>query len=105
MIKYDDFAKLDLRIGEVKSAEKIEGTHLLKLIVDTGGERTIVAAIADEYSADKLVGKKIVVVTNLEPRKIRGIESHGMLLAALGDGDRPVLIVPDAKVMPGAQVK
>lgn len=102
MIKYDDFAKLDLRIGEVKKAEKIERTHQLKLEVDVGETRTIVSSIADDYSPEELVGKKVVVVANLEPRKICGVESQGMLLCAM-EGKKAVLLMPGGKLLSEAR--
>jgi methionyl-tRNA synthetase len=83
-----DFQKLDLRVAEVKQAEKVEGTDkLLKLQIDIGGEpRQIVAGIAQHYKPEELIGKKIVVVANLKPATIRGVESRGMLLAASAGG-------------------
>lgn len=93
-------------MGEIVKAEKIEGSEkLLKLIVDLGSEkRQIVAGIAKEYSVDELIGKEIVVVANLEPKKLMGIESQGMLLAADFEG-KPVILIPEKKVPPGAKVK
>ncbi len=106
MIKFENFQKIDLRVGEIVKAEKIEGSEkLLKLIVDLGSEkRQIVAGIAKEYSVDELIGKEIVVVANLEPKKLMGIESQGMLLAADFEG-KPVILIPEKKVPPGAKVK
>lgn len=93
LIEYDDFAKLTLRTGTVLAAEKVEGADkLLKLRVDTGSERTIVAGIAKHYTAEEMVGKTIIVLVNLKPRKLRGIVSEGMLLAATAaDGHLRVL--------------
>lgn len=87
-------------------AEKIEGADkLLKLIVDLGDEkRQIVAGIAKHYSPDQLIGKKIVVVANLKPAKLRGVESQGMLLAASID-DELCLITPEKDIKEGARVK
>jgi len=87
-------------------AEKIEGADkLLKLIVDLGDEkRQIVAGIAKHYSPDQLIGKKIVVVANLKPAKLRGVESQGMLLAA-SIGDELCLITPEKDIKEGARVK
>lgn len=83
-ISFDEFKKMDLRVGEVIKAEKVEGTDkLLKLEVDIGTEkRTMVAGMADVYSPEDLIGKKVIVIVNLKPALIRGIESQGMLLAA-----------------------
>lgn len=86
IITFDDFVKVDLRVGEIKIVEEIEGADKLwKLTVDTGeeiGERIICAGIKEHYSKEELMNKKIIVVVNLAPRKMRGIESQGMLLAA-----------------------
>lgn len=106
MITYDDFAKLELRIGTIKSAERVENTdRLLKIEVDLGNEtRQIVAGIAQAVTdPSDLVGTQVTVVANLEPRMIRGIESEGMLLAAEKDGI-PVVLQPAQPVEPGSQV-
>ena len=86
MITLEDFSKLDLRVAQILEAEKVEGADkLLKLQIDLGEEkRQIVAGIAERFSPTELIGKKIVVIVNLKPAKIRGIESNGMLLAAGG---------------------
>lgn len=83
MITFDDFKKLDIRIGRVLSAEKVSGTDkLMKLEVDFGTEkRLLVAGIAQFFEPDHLIGKEVPVLMNLEPRSIRGIESQGMILA------------------------
>ena len=82
-----------MRVGEVKSAERVAGADkLLKLMVDIGDEvRQMVAGIATVYEPEKLVGRKVVVVTNLQPRKLRGVESNGMILAASAPDGSPVL--------------
>lgn len=105
-ISYDYFSKLQIRIAEVKAAEKVEGaTKLLRLQVSLGDEeRQIVAGIAQYYEPETLVGKKIVLLANLEPAKIRGVESNGMLLAADGDG-RAVILQPEIDVPAGAKVR
>ncbi len=105
MITLDDFKKLDIRIAKIEKAEKVEGTDkLLKLEINIGEERrTIVAGIATEYSPEELGGKFIVVICNLEPVKIRGIESNGMLLAAV-DKDKISLLTVDKDVNPGTKV-
>ena len=86
-ITFKDFQRMDLRVAEVIRAERVEGADkLLQLQVDLGDEmRTIVAGIAQEYAPEDLIGRKIVVIANLEPARIRGIESKGMLLAAGGE--------------------
>ena len=105
MITFSDFTKLDLRTAVVKTAERVEkADRLLKLEVDIGGEiRQVVAGIAARYAPEDLVGKKIVVLTNLAPAKIRGVESNGMLLAAV-DGDEIGLVTVDGDISPGASV-
>ncbi len=94
-ISYQDFAKLDLRVATVLAAEPVEGSSkLLKLSIRVGGEqRTLAAGIAAFYSPEQLVGKKIIVVYNLAWRKLKGIESQGMLLAASPDDDSQVKLL------------
>lgn len=106
MITFDDFRKLDIRIGKILSAEKIEGADkLLKMEIDFGIEkRQIVAGIAETYQPDQLLGKEVPVLMNLETRKIRGTESQGMILAA-DAGGKPVLMHPDREVPPGSVVR
>jgi methionine--tRNA ligase beta chain len=106
MITYDDFRKLDIRIGTVISAEKIQGTDkLLTLEIDFGTEkRHIVAGLAEMYQPDHLIGKEIPVLLNLETRRIRGVESHGMILAVDVDG-KPILLLPERATPPGSIVR
>jgi methionine--tRNA ligase beta chain len=106
MIIFDDFKKLDIRIGKILSAEKIKGTDkLMKLEVDFGAEkRQIVAGIAEFFTPDHLIGKEIPVLMNLEPRSIRGIESQGMILAIDVEG-KPVLLHPEKEVPPGSVIR
>jgi methionyl-tRNA synthetase len=107
-ITIDDFAKVELRVGVVKSAEKIQGADkLLKVMVDIGDEvRQVLAGIALAYAPEQLVGRKVVVVTNLAPRKMRGQESNGMLLAASDGADgKPVLVTFAEDISAGAKVK
>ena len=99
MISFEDFKKLDLRVAEVLEAREHTGAdklHVLKIAI---GDETkqIVAGIREQYSPDELVGKKIVIVNNLEPATIRGEESNGMLLAARGD-EGPVVLLPEKDV-------
>jgi methionyl-tRNA synthetase len=93
MITIDDFLKVDLRVAQVKFAEKVKGADkLLRLEIDLGYEqRQILAGIALAYTPEQLIGRKIVVVANLLPRKLKGLESQGMLLAASPEGGLPVL--------------
>jgi methionyl-tRNA synthetase len=107
-ITIDDFAKVELRVGQVKVAEKVKGADkLLRLEVDLGTEtRQIVAGIAKAYVPEKLVGRKVVIVANLAPRKLRGLESQGMIVAAsLGDDGVPVLAGFLEDVPVGARLK
>jgi methionyl-tRNA synthetase len=92
-ISIEDFAKVELRVGQVKVAEKVKGADkLLRLEVDLGTEvRQVVAGIAEAYAPESLVGRKVVIVTNLAPRKLRGLESNGMIVAASPEGGKPVL--------------
>ena len=105
-ISIDDFAKVDLRTAVVTAAEKVGGTDkLLKLQLELGGEtRQIVAGIAEHYVPEDLVGKIIVVVANLEPAVIRGVESNGMLLAASSDDSVVVVTIDDTKVGSGIRI-
>jgi len=106
-ISIDDFAKVELRVAQVKVAERVKGADkLLRLEVDLGTEvRQIVAGIAEAYAPETLVGRKIVIVANLAPRKLRGLESNGMLLAASLEGGRPVLAGFLEDVPLGARLK
>ena len=92
-ISIDDFAKVELRVAQVKTAERVKGTDkLLRLEVDLGTEvRQLVAGIAEAYEPETLIGRKIVIVANLAPRKLRGLESNGMIVAASPEGGKPVL--------------
>jgi methionyl-tRNA synthetase len=106
LITVQDFAKADLRIGKVVSAERVKKSDkLLCLQVDTGSMRQIVAGIGKTYAPEDLVGRKIVVVTNLHPAKLMGIESQGMLLAATGADGVPVILMPDKEVEEGSRIK
>ncbi len=107
VIEYSDFEKLDLRIARVESAEKVQGADkLLKLDLDLGEEkRTVVAGIAPYYSPEEIVGKKIVYLKNLKPRKLRGIESQGMILAAEDEEGRVALLTVDREIGLGAKVE
>jgi len=108
-IGIDDFAKVEMRVGQIKTAERIVGADkLLKLTVDIGTEiRQICAGIAQYYDPEKLIGRKVAVVVNLAPRKLRGVESNGMIIAAaVGPEGRPVLAgFPDEDVEVGARLK
>lgn len=129
MITFDEFKKAELKVATIEAAERVEGSEkLIKLQLDLGvvssapavqapaeGEeqvpapepvrekRQIVAGIGKRYAPEELIGKQIVIVANLAPRALMGIESHGMLLAA-SDDDGLALVTPDRNVTPGAQV-
>jgi methionyl-tRNA synthetase len=105
-ISMDDFMKIDLRVASVLAAESVpNATKLLKLTLEVGEEtRTILAGIAEMYQPEELVGRQVVVVTNLAPRKMRGIESQGMLLAADVEG-QAILLQPETKVPSGSRVR
>jgi methionyl-tRNA synthetase len=106
LITINDFARVKLKIGNVLKAERVEGSNkLIKLQVDTGEKRQIVAGIGKSYTPEHLEGKKIVVVTNLKPAKLMGVESQGMILAATDDGGEPVILIPEKDVKEGALIK
>ena len=107
-ITIDDFAKIDLRVATVLEAERVKGADkLLRLVVDLGFEkRQILAGIALAYKPESLIGRKVVIVANLQPRKLRGLESNGMIVAAsIGTEDRPVLAGFHEEVENGARLK
>ncbi|HVX65360.1 MAG TPA: methionine--tRNA ligase subunit beta, partial [Bryobacteraceae bacterium] len=107
-ITIDDFAKVELRVARVLTAEAVKGaSKLLKLSVDAGeGQpRTLVAGIAEAYQPEQLIGRKVVIVANLEPRKLRGIESNGMIVAASVEGGKPVLAGFLEDIPVGARLK
>jgi methionyl-tRNA synthetase len=108
LISIEEFAKVDMRVGEVKAAEHVPGaSKLLKLMVDIGTEvRQVVAGLAEYYRPENLIGMKVVMVTNLQPRKLRGVESNGMIVAAsVGDHGHPVLVTFKEEVENGARLK
>ncbi|MGE5568373.1 MAG: methionine--tRNA ligase [Rhodospirillales bacterium] len=107
-ISIDDFAKVDMRVGRVLEAEPVKGANkLLKLKVDIAEPqpRTLVAGIAEAYTPEQLIGRKVVIVANLQPRKLRGIESNGMIVAASLEGGKPVLAGFLEDVPVGARLK
>jgi methionyl-tRNA synthetase len=106
-IGIDDFMKVDLRVAKVLEAEKVPNSRkLVKMRVDVGTEqRTLVAGIAEAYEAEQLVGRTIVVVFNLKPAKLMGIESNGMVLAASPEGGKPALVTFSQDVAPGTRVR
>jgi methionyl-tRNA synthetase len=108
-ITIDDFAKVELRVAQILVAERIpKADKLLRLEVDLGefGKRQILSGIAEWYAPEDLIGRRIVVITNLAPRKMRGLESHGMLLAAShGEGGKPVLATFGEDIALGSRLK
>ena len=105
MITYDEFSKLDLRVAKVVSAEPHPNAdRLIVLQIDLGDEqRQIVAGLRQWYAPEDMVGRQIVIVANLEPARLRGVESNGMLLAVDGE-DTVALLAPSVDVAPGAKV-
>ncbi len=105
-ISIQDFSEIDLRVAVIKSAEEHpDADKLVVLKIDAGdGEKQLVAGIKNHYSTEELVGKKIIVVNNLAPAVLRGVESQGMLLAAR-DGDEVVLLTTEKDVEPGSRVQ
>jgi methionyl-tRNA synthetase len=98
--------KLDIRIGTIKAAEKVQGTDkLIRLEVDLGEElRQVVAGMAHTYAPEAFIGKQVPILANLEPRTLRGIESRGMILA-VDVGGKPVMLLPDCEVPAGSVVR
>lgn len=112
-IPFNKFAEVALRVGKIISAERVEGSEkLLRLRVDLGeldaagvsAPRQILAGIGKVYAPESLVGREVVVVANLEPRMMMGLESQGMLLAANSESG-PVLLMPEREVLPGATIQ
>ena len=106
-IDYETFCKVEMRVATVLEAESIPGADkILKLILDLGTEkRQLVAGIAKSYTPTDLIGKQVIVVANLQPRKLRGVESNGMILAVGNVAENIVLLTVDRKVDNGLQVK
>lgn len=105
-ISIEDFAKVELKIGRIIAAERVEKSDkLIRLKVDIGEERQIVAGIGKAYDPEYLMGKEIVVVANLKPAKLMGVESRGMLLAASDEDGKPSILILDREVKPGTRVK
>ncbi|MGC9610929.1 MAG: methionine--tRNA ligase subunit beta [Minisyncoccia bacterium] len=105
MVNFEQFKELELKIGKILEAERIEGSDkLLKLKVDLGEPepRQILAGIGKNYSPEEILNREVVIIANLEPRILMGLESQGMLLAASDGG--PVLLRPDREVTPGSSV-
>jgi methionyl-tRNA synthetase len=106
-ISIDEFMKIQLRVAKIVAAERVPNSKkLIKLEVDLGTERrTLVAGIAEAYEADTLVGRHVAIVANLQPAKLMGIESNGMILAASPEGGKPILVTFDEPPPPGTRVR
>lgn len=107
-ISIDEFKKVEARIGTVLAAEAVEGSEkLIKLTLDFGEEtpRQILSGIKQWYTPESLVGKQLLFVTNLAPRSMMGLESHGMLMAVDGANGQPVVVVPETAVPNGSKVR
>ena len=105
-ISYDDFLKLDLRVAQIESIEKIPGkTRIIKGLISLGEEkRDVIIGGAEFYDPEELVGRLVIVITNLEPKKMAGVESNAMLLAA-DLNDKPFWLSVDNSVPPGTKIK
>ena len=106
-IKYEDFMKMDIRVGKIIAAEKVAKTKkLMKLTVDTGiDERTIVSGIAEHYTPEEVIGRQVSVLVNLEPKPLKGIVSQGMILMAENADGSLSFVTPDKEVKPGSEVR
>ena len=107
MITIDDFQKLNIVVGTIESAEEIEGSEkLLKFMINIGNEtRQVLGGLKPSYTPEDLTGKQVLIVENLEPRKLMGMESQGMILAAADEDGKPVIVQPLKKVPNGAIIK
>ena len=106
-VSFEEFKKLDIRVGMIKDVEQIEGSEkLIKLIVDFGDEeRQAVAGIKNYYSAEELIGNKFVFILNLERRKMMGVESQCMILAASDDNGNVILLKPEQDIAVGSKIR
>lgn len=106
-VTFDDFTKMDIRVGEIKAAEKVKkADKLLKLTVDTGLDtRTVISGIAEHYSPEEVIGKKVSILMNLAPRKIRGVESQGMILMAEDEEGNLSFVSPTKEINPGGEIR
>jgi methionyl-tRNA synthetase len=106
-IEYDDFAKMDIRIGTILAAEKVAKTKkLMKLTIDTGiDKRTVVSGIAEHYEPEQIIGQRVSILVNLSPKNLKGIESQGMILMAENNEGRLVFVVPAESINNGSEVR
>lgn len=108
MINYEKFKETEMRVVTVKEADRVLGSEkLLKLVVIDGenSERQVIAGIGKAYEPESLIGRQIVIVANLEPRSLMGLESQGMILAAHGEDGQAVILSPDSPVPPGSEIR
>ncbi len=108
IVNFSDWEKIDLRVGKILKVEDIEGADkLYKLTVDIGSEKkTVCAGLKNHYSKDELKGKKIILFTNLAPRKLKGITSEGMILAAVSEDESEVILLsPEKDIKQGSKVR
>lgn len=106
-ITFDDFAKMDIRAGEIVAAEKVAKTKkLMKLTIDTGiDQRTVVSGIAEYFTPEEVIGRRVSILVNLEPKPLKGIESQGMILMAQDADGKLVFVAPDQPVKPGSEIR
>ncbi len=106
-IVYEDFAKMDIRIGTIIAAEKVAKTKkLLKLTIDTGiDQRTVVSGIAEYFEPENIIGQQVTILVNLAPKMLKGIESQGMILTAENSDGSLVFVTPASKIKEGSEVK
>jgi methionyl-tRNA synthetase len=106
-INFDDFMKMDIRVGTITEAEKVAKTKkLLKLTVDTGiDQRTVVSGIAEHYKPEEIIGKQVSILVNLEPKKLKGIESQGMILMSEDADGTLSFVSPDKANKPGSEIR
>ncbi len=105
-VPYDDFAKLDIRVARVTAASPIEGkTRILEGTIDIGGEeRSVIIGGAEHYAPSDLVGRTVIAIVNLDPKRVAGVESNAMLLAA-DDGERPIWLTVGEETPPGTKIR
>ena len=106
-ITFEDFQKMDIRVGKIVAAEKVAKTKkLMKLTVDTGIDtRTVVSGIAEYYTPEEVIGRQVSILVNLEPKALKGIESQGMILMAEDAGGALSFVTPDKEIKPGSEIR
>lgn len=106
-ISFEDFQKMDIRVGKIVAAEKVAKTKkLLKLTIDTGIDtRTVVSGIAEYYTPEEIIGRQVSILVNLEPKNLKGIESQGMILMAANADGALSFVSPDKEIKPGSEIR